>query len=72
MRTFVNLIASNRKVIRKFFVAVAAALGVLAVALVDGSVDASEWVQIALAALGALGVYAVPNRGDEPEAPDVA
>lgn len=46
----------------KFLVAVAAALGVLAVALEDNVVSPSEWVQVAIAALGAIGVYAVPNK----------
>ena len=47
--------------IRKFLVAAAAALGALAVALANGSVDTAEGVAIALAFLGALGVYQVPN-----------
>lgn len=47
---------------RKFLVALIAALGVLLVVL-DNGVTASEWVQVAIAFLGALGVYAVPNAG---------
>jgi len=47
--------------VRKALVAVAAAEGVAAAALADGSIDANEGVAIVLAALGALGVYAVPN-----------
>ena len=50
---------------RKFFVALAAALAILGVALVDNSVSTSEWVQIALAFLGALGVYTVANGKKE-------
>jgi len=50
---------------RKFFVALAAALAILGVALVDNSVTVSEWVQIALAFLGALGVYTVANEKKE-------
>ena len=46
---------------RKFAVALAAALGVLATTLPDG-VDTSEWVAVALAFLGALGVYGVANE----------
>lgn len=38
----------------------AAVLAVLASAIVGG-ISTTEWIQIALAALGALGVYAVPN-----------
>ena len=53
--------------IRKALIALAGALAVLAVALTgasDGgtSVTAAEWVQVALAALAAVGVYATPNR----------
>lgn len=44
----------------KFLVALATALTVLAASLPDG-VTSTEWIAIALAALGALGVYAVPN-----------
>lgn len=40
-----------------------AALTVLASAIIGG-VTATEWIQIALAGLGAVGVYAVPNRGN--------
>ena len=72
MRMFVDLIIHHPKVIRKFFVAIGAALAVLATAFADGSVSASEWVQVALAFLGAFGVYAVPNKNDEPDSPDVA
>jgi hypothetical protein len=35
-------------------------------ALSDGVVTASEWVSIAIAALGALAVYAVPNTPPPP------
>ena len=50
----------------KFLVAiVAAALIALQVALADGGVSTSEWVTILLAAIGAVGVYAVPNRPSE-------
>lgn len=51
---------------RKALVAAAAALGVLAVALATGSeagpsVSVAEWVQVLIAALGAVGVYMTPN-----------
>lgn len=46
---------------RKFLVALAAALAILAVAMTDG-LTPTEWVNVALAFLGALGVYATPNR----------
>ena len=45
---------------RKFLTALATALSSLAVALDEGVTD-SEWIMVALAFLGALGVYAVPN-----------
>lgn len=46
----------------KFAVAVVAAgLVALQTALTDGHVTGQEWITIALAALGALGVLAVPN-----------
>jgi hypothetical protein len=57
----VNVIVPNAPKIAKAIVAVTAALGVLGVALADGNVDAGEAVQVALAFLGAAGVYRVPN-----------
>jgi hypothetical protein len=45
---------------RKALVALASALAVLGASLPDGVTNA-EWIAVALAALGALGVYAVPN-----------
>lgn len=38
-----------------------AALTVLASAITDNVITPNEWVMIALEALGAIGVYAVPN-----------
>lgn len=46
---------------RKFLVALLAGLTILGVALVDNTVTKSEWVQIAVAFVGALGVYRLPN-----------
>lgn len=47
----------------KTIVAVLAAGAVaLQAALTDNTVTPAEWVVIGLAALGALGVYAVPNK----------
>lgn len=46
---------------KKFCIALTAALTVLAAALSDGSVSASEWVQIASAALAAGGVFYAAN-----------
>jgi hypothetical protein len=47
---------------RKFLVALAAALGVAGAAVSDGQISPEEGVAIALAFLGALGVYQVPNE----------
>lgn len=47
---------------RKFLIALAAALAILATAVVDNAVSWSEWIAVILAFLGALGVYVVPNR----------
>ena len=41
----------------------AAGLTVLA-SVIIGGVSPAEWIQIAIAALGAVGVYAVPNKVD--------
>lgn len=52
------------KNVRKALVAVGAACGVAAAALSDGKLDAAEIVAVALAFLGALGVYQIPNTPD--------
>lgn len=47
----------------KFFVAAGiAGLTALAAAITDDHVSNAEWVTIGLAVLGAVGVWAVPNR----------
>lgn len=47
----------------KFIVAAGVAgLTVLASAITDDKVTSSEWVAIALAVLGAIGVYVIPNK----------
>lgn len=46
---------------QKFCVALIAALGVAATAVADGTISTSEWVSIALAFIGAFGVYAATN-----------
>lgn len=46
----------------KFLVAaLTTGLVALQTALTDGTVTAAEWVTITIAALGALGVWAIPN-----------
>jgi hypothetical protein len=47
-----------------------AGLTVLASAISDNVITAQEWTNIALACLGALGVYVVPNRPSEHQIPD--
>ena len=46
----------------KFLIALGAALAILGSALSDGAVTAQEWVNIAIAFLGSLGVYQFPNK----------
>lgn len=48
---------------RKFLVAILAALAIFATALVDGTITPSEWIQVGIAFVGALGVYQVKNTG---------
>lgn len=56
--------------VTKAALAVITAVLTLAVQLIgDGSLaslDVTAWLQLAMAALGALGVYAVPNARNEP------
>lgn len=51
--------------ITKAALAVVTAVLTLAVSLIAGGLDVTEWLQLAMAALGALGVYAVPNSGSD-------
>lgn len=46
------------------FIAASVATGLISLqlAITDGEVSVSEWITIALAVLGALGVYAVENK----------
>lgn len=48
-------------VLNKLWVALGAALAVLGTAVADETVTTTEWVAVALAFLGALGVYQVSN-----------
>lgn len=50
--------------VTKAVLAVLSAVLVLLVSMVGGGwhLDISDWLQLGVAALGALGVYAVPNR----------
>lgn len=49
--------------ITKAVLAVLSAVLVLSVNLIADGITISEWLQLGMAALGALGVYAVPNSG---------
>jgi len=46
----------------KSALAVITAVLTLAVTLIDGGITSSEWLQLAVAGLAALGVYALPNK----------
>lgn len=46
----------------KAALAVVTAVLTLAVNLISGGLDVTEWLQLGMAALSALGVYAVPNK----------
>jgi hypothetical protein len=53
-----------QKYLKAIYGAVAAGLGALSVAYADGAITGPEWVTIAIAAFGALGViWGVPNKG---------
>jgi len=47
----------------KAVLAVLTAVLTLLTSFIVGGVDGSEWLQILVAAAGAVGVYAVPNKG---------
>lgn len=47
--------------VRKFLVALGAALGILAACMADGHVTGEEWLQVGIAFLGAYGVWQVRN-----------
>lgn len=50
--------------VTKAILAVLSAVLVLLTSFIgDGMLTTSEWLQLAVAALGAAGVYAVPNKG---------
>lgn len=56
----------------KFIVAAfIAGLTALTAAITDDKVTNAEWVMVALAVAGALGVYLVPNRPPEELRPDI-
>jgi hypothetical protein len=50
----------------KFWMALSAAVGVMGTLMPDG-LNGSDWVTVALAFLGAAGVYAVPNDTKDPD-----
>ncbi len=46
----------------KAILAVITAVAVLLVSVVSGGIVTSEWLQLGVTALGALGVYQIPNK----------
>ena len=46
--------------------AITAGLIAAQTALVDGHITSSDWITIALAALGAIAVYVIPNTAPAP------
>lgn len=58
-------IKESIKYAAKFLIAVSAALAVALVTLSDNAITTAEWIQIALAFLGAIGVYTVPNKSSK-------
>jgi uncharacterized membrane protein YccC len=55
--------------VAKFVVAFLTAAGIAAgAALTDDAITRSEWIIIGIAALGAVGVYLVPNKPATPTA----
>lgn len=65
MNKFLSYLVHYQGAIRKFFVALAAAIAQLIVVWTTGEPEAMitgpEWLTVTLAFLAALGVYAVPN-----------
>src|ERR1051326_6589953 len=51
--------------VTKAVLAVLSAVLVLAVNLIVDGITVSEWLQLGVAAVGALGVFAVPNRAGD-------
>lgn len=50
------------KAYSKFIAALAAALTVAGTQIADGTISTADWIAIAAAFLGAIGVYAVTNE----------
>lgn len=65
MAEFVRLLRDNRAALRKFFVAVFAAVAMTGVVWTTGdpasTITGPEWLQVVLAFGTAIGVYGVPN-----------
>jgi hypothetical protein len=55
--------------VTKFLLAILMAMLTLAVTLIAGGVTTAEWLQIAMAGLAAVGVYAMSNSDDVPATP---
>jgi len=46
----------------KLIVALVAALAIAGVLIADGNLNSADWIAIVASFVGALGVYAVPNK----------
>jgi hypothetical protein len=53
--------------VTKTVLSVLAAVGVALNSVITGGISTAEWLAVAIAALGALGVYAVPNARRDAE-----
>lgn len=62
MKQFLIYLTQYQGAIRKFFVALAAAIAILISVWADGEITNLEWLEVTLAFLGAIGVYGIPNK----------
>ena len=62
VRTFFEYLLKYQGAIKKFFVAVGAALAILVSVWADGTITGLEWLEVIIAFLGAFGVYGVKNE----------
>lgn len=69
MGSIVSVLGKVAEYAKAVAAAATAAAGALSLALADGSVSVSEYVTLALAVLGALGIVgAVPNKAKREDA----
>ena len=63
----VKLSKYAKGVVATVFAVITAVITVASAATADDAIDATEWVQMALAGLTAAGVIAIPNKDPEGE-----